>query len=390
VKIHEYQAKELLRRFGVAVPIGRPALSVAEAEQAIRQVQDETKNQVVVVKAQIHAGGRGKGGGVKVAKTYADAAERANQILGMQLVTHQTGPEGQKVRRLLIEQGVDIARELYLGLVVDRGTGRVVVMASTEGGMEIEEVAAKHPEKILKQMIDPAVGFRPWQARALAYGLGLGGDAAKHAVDLFGRLARAFVELDASLVEVNPLVVTKAGAVMALDAKLTFDDNALFRHPELEELRDTAEENAAETEAKKFDLSFIHLDGTIGCMVNGAGLAMATMDIIKHHGGMPANFLDVGGGATAEKVTAAFKIITADARVRGIFVNIFGGIMKCDTIANGVVAAVKEVGLKVPLVVRLEGTNVELGKKILQESKLNVVAANDMADGAKKIVELAK
>src|SRR5581483_3581691 len=361
-----------------------------EAEAAIRWVQDKTKNQLVVVKAQIHAGGRGKGGGVKVAKTFDEAIEKARAIFGMQLVTHQTGPEGQQVRRLLIEQGVDIARELYLGLVVDRGSGRVTVMASTEGGMEIEEVAAKHPEKILKQAIDPAVGFRPWQARALAYGLGLSGDAVKSAVELFTKLARAFVELDCSLAEINPLVVTKAGSVMALSAKNNFDDNALYRHPELDALRDLDEENPAESEAKKFDLSFIHLDGTIGCMVNGAGLAMSTMDIIKHYGGQPANFLDVGGGATAEKVTAAFKIITSDPRVRGIFINIFGGIMKCDTIAEGVITAVKEVGLKVPLVVRLEGTNVELGRKLLADSKLNLTAATDMADGAKKIVELAK
>jgi len=390
VKIHEYQAKELLRRYGVAVPEGKPVLQLGEAEAAIRWVQDKTKNQLVVVKAQIHAGGRGKGGGVKVAKTFDEAIEKARAIFGMQLVTHQTGPEGQQVRRLLIEQGVDIARELYLGLVVDRGSGRVTVMASTEGGMEIEEVAAKHPEKILKQAIDPAVGFRPWQARALAYGLGLSGDAVKSAVELFTKLARAFVELDCSLAEINPLVVTKAGSVMALDAKINFDDNALYRHPELDALRDLDEENPAESEAKKFDLSFIHLDGTIGCMVNGAGLAMSTMDIIKHYGGQPANFLDVGGGATAEKVTAAFKIITSDPRVRGIFINIFGGIMKCDTIAEGVITAVKEVGLKVPLVVRLEGTNVELGRKLLADSKLNLTAATDMADGAKKIVELAK
>ena len=390
MKIHEYQAKELLRRYGVAVPEGKPVLQLGEAEAAIRWVQDKTKNQLVVVKAQIHAGGRGKGGGVKVAKTFDEAIEKARAIFGMQLVTHQTGPEGQQVRRLLIEQGVDIARELYLGLVVDRGSGRVTVMASTEGGMEIEEVAAKHPEKILKQAIDPAVGFRPWQARALAYGLGLSGDAVKSAVELFTKLARAFVELDCSLAEINPLVVTKAGSVMALDAKINFDDNALYRHPELDALRDLDEENPAESEAKKFDLSFIHLDGTIGCMVNGAGLAMSTMDIIKHYGGQPANFLDVGGGATAEKVTAAFKIITSDPRVRGIFINIFGGIMKCDTIAEGVITAVKEVGLKVPLVVRLEGTNVELGRKMLKDSGLNLTAASDMADGAKKIVELAK
>ncbi len=389
MKIHEYQGKELLKRYDVAVPKGKAVLSLAAADEAIRFVQGENGSQVVVVKAQIHAGGRGKGGGVKVAKSFDDAKERAREIWGMTLVTHQTGPEGKRVNRLLIEQGVDIARELYVGLVVDRGSGRIMVMASTEGGMEIEEVAAKHPEKILKQAVDPAVGFRPWQARQLAYGLGLKGDEVKHGVKFLTALVRAFKDLDCSLVEINPLVVTKQGMVIALDAKINFDDNALYRHPELNELRDLDEEDASEIEAKKFDLSYIHLDGTIGCMVNGAGLAMATMDIIKHYGGQPANFLDVGGGATAEKVTAAFKIITHDPRVRGIFVNIFGGIMKCDTIANGVVTAVKEVGLKVPLVVRLEGTNVELGKKILAESGLNLVAAGDMADGAKKIVGLA-
>jgi succinyl-CoA synthetase beta subunit len=390
LKIHEYQAKELLRRYGVAIPTGKPVLSLADADEAIRWVQAETKNPVVVVKAQIHAGGRGKGGGVKVAKSFEDAQAKAKAIFGMNLITHQTGPEGTKVQRLLIEQGIDIARELYIGLVVDRGSGRVVVMASTEGGMEIEEVAEKHPEKILRQAVDPAVGLRPWQARALAYGLGLKGDEVKNGTRFLHALTDAFIDLDCSLAEINPLVVTKQGAVMALDAKINFDDNALYRHPELNELRDLGEENAAEIKAKEYDLSFIHLDGSIGCMVNGAGLAMATMDIIKHYGGQPANFLDVGGGATAEKVTAAFKIITADARVKGIFINIFGGIMKCDTIATGVVTAVKEVGLKVPLVVRLEGTNVELGRKILNESGLNLVAATDMADGAKKIVELAK
>jgi succinyl-CoA synthetase beta subunit len=390
VKIHEYQAKELLQRYGVAVPKGKAALSLAEADEAIRWVQKETGNPVVVVKAQIHAGGRGKGGGVKVAKSFEDAQAKAKQILGMQLVTHQTGAEGQKVNRLLIEQGIDIARELYVGMVVDRGTGRVTMMASTEGGMEIEEVAAKHPEKIQRQAIDPAVGLRPWQARALAYGLGLNGEAAKAGVKFLHALAEAFEKLDCSLAEINPLAVTKQGDVLALDAKINFDDNALYRHPELNALRDLDEEDPSEQAAKEFDLSFIKLEGNIGCMVNGAGLAMATMDIIKFSGGQPANFLDVGGGATTEKVTAAFKIITRDPSVHGIFINIFGGIMKCDVIANGVVAAVKEVGLKVPLVVRLEGTNVDLGKKILRESGLNVVAANDMADGAKKIVELAK
>jgi succinyl-CoA synthetase beta subunit len=390
VKIHEYQGKELLKRYGVPIPVGRAVMDLGDVDAAVREVQKVTGRDVVVVKAQIHAGGRGKGGGVKVAKDFVDAQNKARAIFGMNLVTHQTGPEGKRVQRLLIEQGIDIARELYLGMVVDRQTGRVTMMASTEGGMEIEEVAAKHPEKIMKAAVDPAVGFRPWQARALAYGLGLKGKENAAATTFLASLYRAFIDLDCSLLEINPLVVTKQGDVLALDAKLNFDDNAVFRHPELGKLRDLDEEDPSEQAAKEFDLSFIKLDGTIGCMVNGAGLAMATMDIIKFYGGSPANFLDVGGGATAEKVTAAFKIITRDVAVKGIFINIFGGIMKCDTIASGVVTAVKEVGLKVPLVVRLEGTNVELGRKILKESGLNVVAANDMADGAKKIVELAK
>jgi len=390
VKIHEYQGKELLRKYGVPVPKGTPAFSVDEAEAAAKALIAETGSEVVVVKAQIHAGGRGKGGGVKVVKGAAAAREAAQKILGMQLVTHQTGPAGQKVKRLLVEQGADIARELYLGVVVDRGAGRVVVMASSEGGMEIEEVAAKTPEKILKAIVDPAVGLAGYQARNLAYGLGLKGDAAKNAVALLQTTYKAFVELDASLLEVNPLVVLKDNRVIALDAKVTFDDNALYRHKDLESLRDLDEEDPAEIEAKRYDLSFITLDGNVGCMVNGAGLAMATMDTIKHFGGQPANFLDVGGGATAEKVTAAFKIITADAKVKGIFVNIFGGIMKCDTIAEGVISAVKQVGLKVPLVVRLEGTNVELGKKMLAESGLPITTAGDMADGAQKIVALVQ
>ena len=390
MKIHEYQGKELLRKYGVPVPKGTPAFSVDEAEAVAKALIAETGSEVVVVKAQIHAGGRGKGGGVKVVKGVAAAREAAQKILGMQLVTHQTGPVGQKVKRLLVEQGADIARELYLGVVVDRGAGRVVVMASQEGGMEIEEVAAKTPEKILKQIVDPAVGLAGYQARNLAYGLGLQGEAAKNAVSLLLLTYKAFVELDASLLEVNPLVVLKDNRVLALDAKVTFDDNALYRHKDLEALRDLDEEDPSEIEAKKYDLSFITLDGNVGCMVNGAGLAMATMDTIKHFGGQPANFLDVGGGATAEKVTAAFKIITHDAKVKGIFVNIFGGIMKCDTIAEGVITAVKQVGLEVPLVVRLEGTNVELGKKMLAESGLPITTAGDMADGAQKIVALVK
>jgi succinyl-CoA synthetase beta subunit len=389
MKIHEYQAKEILKKFGVPIPLGRPAFSLDEAEAAAKSLIADTENEFVVVKAQIHAGGRGKGGGVKVVKGAAAARETAQKILGMTLVTHQTGPSGKLVKRVLIEQAVDIARELYLGIVVDRGAGRVVVMASSEGGVEIEEVAATHPEKILKEIVDPVVGLAAYQARNLAYGLGLHGPAAKHAAEVFLSVYKGFVETDASLLEVNPLVVLTDGRVLALDAKMTFDDNALYRQKDLEALRDLDEEDPAETEAKRYDLSFITLDGTIGCMVNGAGLAMATMDTIKHFGGQPANFLDVGGSATAEKVTAAFKIITSDPKVRGIFVNIFGGIMKCDTIAQGVISAVKQVGLKVPLVVRLEGTNVELGKKMLAESGLAVTTANDMADGAQKVVALA-
>ena len=389
MKIHEYQAKEILKKFGVPIPKGVPVFSIDEAEAAAKSLIAETENEFVVVKAQIHAGGRGKGGGVKVVKGAVAARDTAQKILGMNLITHQTGPGGKIVKRLLVEQAVDIARELYLGLVVDRGFGRVVVMASSEGGMEIEEVAAAHPEKILKEVVDPTVGLAGFQARNLAYGLGLHGPAAKNAAELLSLVYKAFVATDASLLEINPLVVLTDGRVLALDAKMTFDDNALYRQKELEPLRDLDEEDPAETEAKRHDLSFIKLEGNIGCMVNGAGLAMATMDTIKHFGGEPANFLDVGGSATEERVTAAFKIITADPKVRGIFVNIFGGIMKCDTIAAGVIAAVKQVGLKVPLVVRLEGTNVDLGKKMLAESGLAVTTANDMADGAKKVVALA-
>jgi succinyl-CoA synthetase beta subunit len=389
MKIHEYQAKEILHRFGVPVPKGIACFSLHEAEAAAKRIIADTGSDVLVVKAQIHAGGRGKGGGVKVVRGAIAARETAQKILGMNLVTHQTGPGGKVVKRLLIEQGVDIARELYFGIVVDRGAGRVVVMASSEGGVEIEDVAAKHPEKILKEFIDPAIGLAAYQARNLAYGLGLAGSTAKAATELFIALHRVFIETDAALLEVNPLVILKDGQVLPLDCKMTFDDNAAYRHKDLEGYRDLDEEEPSETEAKRYDLSFIKLDGSIGCMVNGAGLAMATMDTIKYFGGEPANFLDVGGSATTEKVTAAFKIITADPNVRGIFVNIFGGIMKCDTIATGVIAAVKQVGLKVPLVVRLEGTNVELGKKLLAESGLAVTSADDMADGARKIVALS-
>jgi succinyl-CoA synthetase beta subunit len=390
VKIHEYQGKEILARYGVPVPKGRSALTFEDAESAIRWVMQETSSDTVVVKAQIHAGGRGKGGGVKVCKGLQFALETARKIMGMQLVTHQTGPEGKVVRRLLIEQGLDIERELYVGMAIDRQSNRVVMMASTEGGMEIEEVAAKHPEKIRKEAIDPAVGLQAFQARKLAYGLGLSGDAAKHGVSFLLALSKAFHEMDCSLAEINPLVVTKQGQVIALDAKINFDDNAVFRHPTVMQLRDLDEEDPSEVEAKKHDLSYIKLDGDIGCMVNGAGLAMATMDICKHYGGQPANFLDVGGGAGTEQVCAAFKIITADPNVKAIFVNIFGGIMRCDTVAQGIVEAVKQVGLKVPLVVRLEGTNVEIGRKILSDSGLKITAATDMADGARKAVELVR
>ncbi|HET6611105.1 MAG TPA: ADP-forming succinate--CoA ligase subunit beta [Kofleriaceae bacterium] len=390
MKIHEYQGKEIFRKYGVPVPIGIAAMTADEAIAAIPKVKKDSGSEVVVVKAQIHAGGRGKGGGVKVAKTTADAERAVRDIYGMQLVTHQTGPEGKKVQRLLVEQGLDIRHEYYLGITLDRATGQVTVMASAEGGMEIEQVAAASPEKIFKEAISPAVGWRPYQSRRLGAKLGMNAGETRALGKFLAALTRCYEDMDCSLLEVNPLVTTGDGRVLALDAKINFDDNALYRHPELSELRDLSEEEPAEIDAKAYDLSYIQLDGQIGCMVNGAGLAMATMDIIKHAGGEPANFLDVGGGATTEKVTAAFKIITSDPNVKAIFVNIFGGIMKCDTIANGVVAAVKEVGLTVPLVVRLEGTNVELGKSILKDSGLNLYAAADMADGAKKAVELAQ
>ncbi len=390
MKIHEYQGKQLLKKYGVPVPIGIAATSVDEALAAIPKVQEQAGTEVVVVKAQIHAGGRGKGGGVKVAKTRADGEAAVKKIFGMQLVTPQTGPEGKKVQRLLVEQGLAIEHEYYLGILLDRATARVTVMASAEGGMDIEEVAAKHPEKIFKHAIDPAAGWQDWQTRVLAKQLGLTGKVINELATFLRALTRCYEDMDCSMLEINPLVTTKDGKVLALDAKINFDDNALYRHPELESWRDPNEEDASEQEAKKWDLSYISLDGNIGCMVNGAGLAMSTMDIINYYGGKPANFLDVGGGATAEKVTAAFKIITTSPEVKAIFVNIFGGIMKCDVIAQGVITAVKEVGLKVPLVVRLEGTNVELGKKMLAESKLNIVAASDMADGAQKVVKAAK
>jgi succinyl-CoA synthetase beta subunit len=397
MKIHEYQAKQIFARYGVPIPRGYPAVSVDEAEAAAKKLAEETGSPVVVVKAQIHAGGRGKGGGVKVAKGGAtEAREIAQKILGMQLVTHQTGPEGQKVRRLYVEQGLDIARELYLGAVIDRDRRRIAFMASTEGGVEIEKVAAETPEKILTVHVDPTVGFAAYQARELAFALGLGGnkDTLAKFVKLIGALYEVVTREDCSLCEINPLVVTKSGAVVALDAKVTFDDNAEFRHPEWRELEDKDEEDPVELEAKATGLNYVSLDGNVGCLVNGAGLAMATMDIIKHfgkgHGVAPANFLDVGGGANQEQVTKAFKMILKSPKVKAIFVNIFGGIMKCDVIALGVVAAAKEIGLKVPLVVRLEGTNVELGRKILNESGLAIQAASTMADGAQKVVAAVK
>lgn len=384
MNIHEYQGKEVLKKYGVAVPNGKVAYTVEEAVEAAVSLGTP----VVVVKAQIHAGGRGKAGGVKVAKSLEEVRSYAGEILGKTLVTHQTGPEGKVVKRLLIEEGCQIVKEYYIGIVVDRGSGRVVMMASEEGGTEIEEVAATHPEKIFKEIIDPAVGLQTFQARKLAYSIAIPAELVNKAVKFMQALYLAFVDKDCSIAEINPLVVTADGNVMALDAKLNFDSNALFRHKDILELRDLDEEDEKEIEASKYDLSYIALDGNIGCMVNGAGLAMATMDIIKYYGGEPANFLDVGGGATTEKVTEAFKIILSDDKVNGIFVNIFGGIMRCDVIATGVVEAARQLGLTKPLVVRLEGTNVALGKQILAGSGLNIVAADSMADGARKIVAL--
>ena len=383
MNIHEYQAKELFRQHGISAPEGHVAFSVEEAVEAAKTLGGD----LFVVKAQIHAGGRGKGGGVKLARSLDEVREHAKAILGMQLITHQTGPEGQTVRRLYIEDGADIARELYFGMVVDRASGRVAMMASTEGGMEIEKVAAQTPEKIHTVTIDPAVGFADYQGRRLAFALGLKGKSVRQATQIMRALYDLFVSKDCSLLEVNPLVVTKEGGVMALDGKINFDDNALYRHEDIQALRDEEEEDPAELEAKKHDLSYVKLDGNIGCMVNGAGLAMATMDIIKHYGAQPANFLDVGGGADAQRVATAFKLITRDPSVQGIFINIFGGIMRCDVLAKGVVQAVKDVGLKVPLVVRLEGTKVDEGKAILKSSDLNIISADSMADGAQKIIE---
>ena len=386
MKIHEYQAKEILRRHGVATPGGYACFSVEEAAEAARKLGGKAW----VVKAQIHAGGRGKGGGVKLAGSVEEVRAHASRILGMQLKTHQTGPDGQQVRRLLVEEGADIRKELYVGMVVDRATQRVVLMASSEGGVDIEDVAESTPEKIHKVAVDPLAGLADRDADEIARRIGVPAHALPQARGLLQSLYRAFDETDASLAEVNPLIVTGDERVLALDAKMIFDDNALFRHPEIVALRDLDEEDPAEIEASKFDLSYIQLDGNIGCLVNGAGLAMATMDIIKLYGGAPANFLDVGGGASAEKVTEAFKIMLRNARLKAILVNIFGGIMKCDVIAQGVVSAAREVRLKVPLVVRLEGTNVELGKKILGESGLPIISGSNMADAAQKVVKAAQ
>jgi succinyl-CoA synthetase beta subunit len=386
MKIHEYQGKEIFRQYGVPTPRGYAAFSVAEALEAAKRLGGK----VWVVKAQIHAGGRGKGGGVKVAKSMPEVRKFAAAILGMQLKTHQTGPGGQKVRRLLVEEGADIRKELYVGMVVDRVSQRVVLMASSEGGMDIEEVAAKHPEKIQKVGIDPAQGLADADADEIALGIGIPEASLAEGRALFKALYKCFDETDASLLEVNPLIVDAKNRVIALDAKINFDDNALFRHPEIVALRDLDEEDPREIEASKHDLNYISLDGNIACMVNGAGLAMATMDTIKLFGGSPANFLDVGGGATAEKVTAAFKIMLSNRKVKAILVNIFGGIMKCDTIASGVVAAAREVKLSVPLVVRMKGTNEDLGKKILKDSGLPIISADNMADAAKKVVAAVK
>lgn len=392
MNIHEYQAKELLAKYGVAVPKGIAAMSVAEAVAAC----DQLPGPLYVVKSQIHAGGRGAGkfknnptgkGGVRLCKTKDEVKAAAEAMMNQVLVTKQTGPEGKEVQRLYVTDGVDIKKEYYCSVVLDRGTSRVTFMVSTEGGMDIEEVAEKHPEKIIKAAIDPASGMSGFHARKLAYGLGLEGDAVKSAVKFFMALYKAFVELDCSIVEINPMIVTDKNEVVALDAKMNFDDNAMFRQPAVVAMRDESEEDENERAAKDWELSYVRMDGNIGCMVNGAGLAMATMDIIKHYGMEPANFLDVGGGATTERVTAAFKIILSDPKVKGVLVNIFGGIMKCDIIANGIIAAAKEVALSVPLVVRLEGTNVQLGKDILNNSGLPIIAADNLDDAAKKIVD---
>ncbi len=384
MKIHEYQAKAILREFGVPTPKGEVAFTPEEA----KAIAEKLGGNLCVIKAQIHAGGRGKGGGVKLAKNPEEAYEIAKQMIGMTLVTHQTGPEGKKVHKVLVEQGLNIEKELYVGIVVDRGTGKPVVMASTEGGVEIEEVAAKTPEKILKEYVDPSIGLAAFQARKLAYGLNLTGDVAKKAVKFFIALYKAFEAKDASLAEINPLVITKEGDVLALDAKMNFDDNALFRHPEIVELRDITEENEYEVEASKYDLNFIKLDGNVGCMVNGAGLAMATMDIIKLAGAEPANFLDVGGAANTERVSNAFRLILSDPKVEAVLINIFGGIVRCDMVAEGIVQAAKNVGVNVPIVIRLQGTNAEQGAEILKNSGLNFEVATELKEAAEKVAAI--
>jgi succinyl-CoA synthetase beta subunit len=389
MKIHEYQAKGILKKYGVAVPRGTMAQAREEAEAAARELLNSGASGVVV-KAQIHAGGRGKGGGVKIAKSVTEAGEIAGKMLGMKLVTHQTGPEGRIVRRLLIEETLPIEKELYLGILVDRGEGKPVFMASAAGGMEIEQVAAEKPQAILKQYIDPGMGLEPFQARKIAFALGLKAAQLNPAVQFLTSLYRAFLDTDASLVEINPFISCTDGRLFALDAKLNFDDNALFRHADLRELRDITEEDPLEVEASKYSLNYIKLDGTVGCMVNGAGLAMATMDIIKYAGGMPANFLDVGGGATAEQVEHAFEILLSDKNVRAVLINIFGGILRVDTLATGVVEAAKKTNIQLPIVLRLEGTNVQEGKKILQESGLNFIIAETMKDAAERVVAVAK
>lgn len=386
MNIHEYQAKELLARYGVKVPTGKVAFSSDEAEQIAKDLGVNK----YVVKAQIHAGGRGKGGGVKISTSQSEISQIASELIGMRLVTHQTGPEGKIVRKVLIEEASEIKRECYLGIVIDREKERVVMMASGEGGVEIEETARTHPERIVKEYVDPALGLLPFQCRRIAYFLGFEGKVVNRAVSLITGLYEAFIENDCSLVEINPLIVTNEEDVLALDAKLNFDDNALFRHPEIEKLRDPDEEDPAELEAKSWQISYVKLNGNIGCLVNGAGLAMATMDIIKYYGGEPANFLDVGGGADAEQVTQAFKMILSDPNVKAIFVNIFGGIMKCDTIASGIISAARDVGINVPLVVRLEGTNVEIGRKMLSDSGLNILTGADMQEAAALVVSATK
>jgi succinyl-CoA synthetase beta subunit len=385
MKIHEYQAKAILTRYGVTTPRGEVAFTKEEAREAAQRL----KSSICVVKAQIHAGGRGKAGGVKLARSSDEAADIASHILGMKLVTPQTGPAGRIVKRVLIEEGLDIKRELYLGLLVDRASGRVVFMASAAGGMEIEEVAKDNPSAILRETIHPAVGLQLYQARKIAFGLGLSIEAVNQSVPFLQALYRAFIDTDASMLEINPCVLTGEGKLVALDAKMTFDDNALFRHKELRELRDLDEEDPLEVEASKYGLNYIKLEGNVACMVNGAGLAMATMDIIKYAGGSPANFLDVGGGASADQVKNAFRILMSDSAVKAVFINIFGGILRCDVLATGVVAAAKDLQLKVPVVVRMEGTNVELGQQILRESGLNFTIADGMRDGATKVVALA-